>query len=108
MMINCPECGKEYSDQAKRCVHCGAQNPNKMGGCLMAATIAAALVCLFLAFLLFGNLAGDPEKQAARDAISNCREPESDELLSIGARRLVRDTCDMMEQRFKSKYGHAP
>ena len=22
-MINCPECGQEISDKAKKCIHCG-------------------------------------------------------------------------------------
>lgn len=108
MLITCAECGKDYSDQAKACVHCGAKNPARMGGGLKAATIIMALVCVFLAFLLFGNLAGDPEKQQARDAISECRESVQDELLDLEARRLARSTCDMMEQRFEDRYGHAP
>jgi ribosomal protein L40E len=108
MMIKCPECEKDYSDQAKSCVHCGARNPTKMGGCLKAATIGMALLALFLAFLLFGNLAVNPEKQADRDAIDLCREAEQDQLLDLGARRLARQACDMMERRFTEKYGHNP
>lgn len=23
MLINCPECGKQISDQSKQCIHCG-------------------------------------------------------------------------------------
>lgn len=28
-LINCPECGKEVSDQSRECVHCGYPIPNK-------------------------------------------------------------------------------
>lgn len=77
MLIICSECGKEYSDQAKTCPHCGAitsQNryissnkgsinrsyPNNNiggtngGGCL---TIVILLILFFIGFkLFFGSL----------------------------------------------------
>nr|CAP47954.1 putative integron gene cassette protein [uncultured bacterium] len=107
MLIECPECSKEYSDQASRCVHCGARNPNKMGPALKLATFAMAGVCVVLALILAGMQA-DPAKQQARDAISLCREGQADELLDIETRRFVRATCDKMEQDFVRKYGHKP
>ena len=108
MLITCAECKKEYSDQAKQCVHCGARNPNKMSGGLKFATIIMALVCVLLALILIGNTVYDPEQDAAQQAIASCGDLVDDELLSINARRLARDTCDRMEQRYKEKYGHAP
>ncbi len=43
-MIKCLECGKEYSDQAARCVHCGARNPNKKRVGVQLAVLAAVVV----------------------------------------------------------------
>ena len=108
MMIACPECKKEYSDQSKQCVHCGARNPNRMSGGLKFATIVMALICVFLALVLIGNQAYDPEQDSAERAIANCRDSVDDELLGVDARRLARDTCELMEQRYKDKYGRAP
>ena len=107
MLIECPECGKEYSDQSGKCVHCGAGNPNKMGLALKLATFAMAGVCVLLVLMLIG-IRSDPEKQQARDAISLCREGQADELMDIEARRFVRATCDKMEQDFVRKYGVKP
>ncbi len=55
-LINCPECGKQISDSAKMCPHCGyelfdyklrnvkkspqyAPQPKKKNGCLIALVI---------------------------------------------------------------------
>ena len=107
MLIQCPECGKEYSDQSGKCVHCGARNSNKMGPALKLATFAMAGICVLLALMLLGVRA-DPEKQRARDAISLCRDEQADELEEIEVRRFVRATCDKMEQDFVRKYGVKP
>ncbi len=108
MLISCPECKKEYSDQAKACVHCGARNPKRMGPGLKLATILAAVLCVFLALVLIGNLAYDPEKERDQRAIAECKKTENDPLLDADARRLARGACELLEQRYREKYGHAP
>ena len=30
MLIRCEECGKEYSDKADKCPHCGCPNPKQI------------------------------------------------------------------------------
>ena len=107
-LITCSICKKEYYGHAKVCVHCGAKNPNKMGAGSKFGIFVLAIVGIFIALLIIGNLAYDPEQHAAEEAIAQCHKIHSDELLGIGARRLARDTCDLMEQRYKDKYGRAP
>ena len=53
-LIKCSECGKQISDKAKKCPHCGASNKiqsrkkdNK--------NILPIIICLLLAFLLIGG-----------------------------------------------------
>ena len=53
-LIKCSECGKQISDKAKKCSHCGASNKiqsrkkdNK--------NILPIIICLLLAFLLIGG-----------------------------------------------------
>ena len=108
MMITCPECKAEYSDQAKACIHCGAKNPKKMSGGSKFGIFALVIIGLFIAFLVIGNMAYDPKEHALSDAIARCRKDENDQLLSIGARRLARDACEMLAQRYKDNYGRAP
>jgi len=56
MLITCQECKKEYSSEAKACVHCGAKNPKLMSGAGMFGVVVLVLVGLFVAFLVIGNL----------------------------------------------------
>jgi hypothetical protein len=109
MMITCTECGKEYSDQAKACVHCGAPNTTKSGGCLKAVLGLVAMVVVFAIIVIaLRAYTVDPQEVIDSEAIKECRKTENDELLDIGARRLARDACDLMEKQYNEKYGHAP
>lgn len=109
MMIACKECGKEYSDQAKACVHCGAPNATKSGGCLKAMIGLVVMVVVFVMIVIaLRAYTLDPEEAIKSEAIKECRKTENDELLDIGARRLARDACDLMEKQYNEKYGHAP
>jgi len=55
-VITCAECKKEYSDQAKACVHCGARNSNKMSAGGKFGVAILVIAGLFVAFLVLGNL----------------------------------------------------
>ena len=109
MMIKCTECGKEYSDQAKACVHCGAPNTTISGGCLKAVIGLVVMVVVFVIIVIaLRAYTIDPQEVIDSEAIKECRKAENDELLDISARRLARDACDLMEKRYNENYGHAP
>jgi hypothetical protein len=38
-LVNCRECGKEVSNQAKVCPHCGARRRNKVAGVIVAVLL---------------------------------------------------------------------
>jgi len=49
MIINCPECGQEVSDQAETCPHCGvaiAKKPRSRKGCWLALIVVLLLVAI--------------------------------------------------------------
>lgn len=48
-LIKCKECGKEVSDNAKSCPHCGAP-PSKKTGCL------TWVIAIFFAFVVFSSI----------------------------------------------------
>ena len=49
-LVKCPECGKEVSDTARNCVHCGYKNQekkyNKIGGWLVFVMIGYFIAIL--------------------------------------------------------------
>lgn len=54
-MLTCPECGKEYSREAKACPHCGKPAPMptvKAAGVLimMLGLIGILVACIILAY----------------------------------------------------------
>lgn len=67
-VIACDECKKEYSEQAKACVHCGARNPNKMSAGGKFGVAILVIVGLFVAFLVIGNLSYNSSGGAATGA----------------------------------------
>ena len=68
---------------------------------------------LFAAFILFGFAArsADPNtaaKDRARASIASCQQSQDDPLMPMNARRLARDTCDMMRSDFTKQFGVNP
>ena len=66
-----------------------------------------------VAFVLFGFAmrAIDPKtaaKDSARASIASCQKSQDDSLAPMNARRLARDTCDMMRGEFSKQYGFNP
>lgn len=123
-LIACWECGKEISDSAAVCPHCGAaakaapgaapapsvqaaETPSKGGWLKWVLGVPAALLA---AFLLFGALQPDnPEKTQARRAHAQCL----DELASAdrarnGASGFIAGTCERMRRDFRERYGVDP
>lgn len=110
MMINCKECGKAYSDQAKACIHCGARNPTHTGGgCLKAIIGLVVMVVLFAVFVVAIRMyTFDPKEASEREMIMACRNVQNDTANGIEARQTAREACDLMEQKYTAKYGHGP
>lgn len=50
-LIQCPECGKELSDKARRCPHCGC--PAKMSQQQFILALVAGLIALGFGLALF-------------------------------------------------------
>lgn len=42
-LINCPECGKQISDKAPACIHCGNPMPKQKGNLLICGKSAGAI-----------------------------------------------------------------
>ena len=107
-MIKCNECGKEISDTAKACPHCGAKVPRPS----IWPWVVGVPFALFLAFLLFGAAVGStPEakqKAHARDAIQYCWDRQATKSLDPSTQRFVAATCESMEKKFRDDYGVDP
>ena len=110
MMINCMECGKAYSDQAKACIHCGARNPaHAGGGCLKAIIGLVVMVVLFAIFVVAIRMYTlDPKEASDKEMIMACRDVQNDTANGIETRQTARAACDAMEQKYREKYGHGP
>ena len=108
MLIACEECSKEYSDQAKTCIHCGARNPSKKTAGAKFGVFLLWAAGIFVALVVFGNLVYDPDKDAAQRAIAECRKSKDDALLGRDARLLARKACDRMVADYRRQYGHSP
>ena len=77
-LINCPECGRQVSDKAAVCPHCGvtiAAKPRKSNRApiiITAAVIALAIVAV--GFYYYNNVESDNEMEAYENAMA-CNEP---------------------------------
>ena len=102
-MKTCAECGKEFSDQARACVHCGAPNPRKAGPFAGAAKLVAgiALGTFALVFAYSAYLSGTPEAKERREdrkAIEQCEMVNSPSFHECFERR----------RRYIEKWGRQP
>lgn len=67
------------------------------------------LVVAFLALaIVLGNSPDARERAKERDAISACREAESDSLQELSSRRATRAMCDQLEAVYRLKWGRSP
>lgn len=84
MLTTCSECGKQFSDQAPACVHCGAPNAayqKPIGGAakFLIATVVAVVVVLG-GLMIIGS---DPDVQQRvrdREAYEICAELAREQL----------------------------
>jgi hypothetical protein len=116
-MIRCTECGKDFSDQAKACVHCGARNPSFASPGRWLGRIVMGGAILFVILLSYGCLLGamDPESEARakdRDVISYCedqyQEMKDDPRLSKGARGIAYGACEKLKADYRQKWNREP
>lgn len=114
MLINCKECGRQFSNSAKACPQCAAPTPRPVskGNPWLGAVVFVGLFAVVLLFAYFSNAARqDPEyeaKRTARDAIDACHVMAADELAALSTRREYRNLCGQLERDFREQFGHAP
>ncbi len=59
-LINCPDCGKEISPNAKACPNCGGRAPKDTRGLLISAIqfaigISLLMIAAFIFYITFGS-----------------------------------------------------
>lgn len=98
---DCPECGKPKSDTATNCPHCGYRKPK-------SATWLWVIISIPIIVLVFGyQHASTPdgeERSRQRLAIDLCHE----EMRKNPGNSIATGACQMMEERFKQRFGFAP
>ena len=67
-LINCRECGKEVSTEAKACPHCGAKVPRESA----FAKVALIIFGVFCLILIFGSLGDHPSTEASGQNKDEC------------------------------------
>lgn len=87
-LINCPECGKEKSDQVNTCVHCGYKVKKLSNKKILYPVIPIAiLLLLVVGFLFYRGFNISPNEkialQACKDLQSNLKDRNSLELYEI-------------------------
>jgi hypothetical protein len=119
-LINCHECGKEYSSEAPACVHCGAKNASYVkptSGCLRLFGWGAggALVVVVLLMMYGARVASTPEgaeRIKARDVIDYCeKEAEkarTDPRMSQTAVQIATGACDVLREEYRRKWNRQP
>ena len=128
-MIACAECGKEISDKAAACPHCGAPvaaalaktsggplpkpPPVANGGAARWKWFVGIPVAGFVAVMVFGTIAGNSpegkERASQRRAIALCWDMLHDKRgLAPSAVTLASATCSRMESDYRSQWGREP
>ena len=95
----CEECGKDRSDKAQVCPHCGHKRPGRW-----KKRVLYGLGAMFATIGVMAWLGSSPEAQersTQRQAIEMCRES------SITAPTL-RAACADMERKFRETWGRDP
>ena len=118
----CPFCAEKIKAEAIRCKHCQADLSQKIvlpagysdrpKGMGVLAKVLLGLVAVVVAFLGFGFYVGStPEGKAkyeARRSIELCRDRESTYRGPEASREIITGACEILEDKFRSQFGHEP
>lgn len=119
-LIACHECGKQYSSEARRCVHCGAVNKNYVkptGGFAKFVGWTVLIVAgVFVLLMIWGaSITSTPEgkeRSDARFAIEYCEDQyeklKQDPRMSQGALGIAYGACEKLKQDFRDKWSREP
>lgn len=107
-LVTCAECGKEKSDSAVACPHCGYRTPPKpryIGRWVVGSLIAFGL-------WVWAMQPRTPQaiaKNSEREAVSSCKDQQSMAAdRRDGTAGVVAATCQKMESDYTTKYGTRP
>ena len=95
----CEECGKDRSDKAQVCPHCGHKRPGRWKKRLLYGL--GAVVAALVAMAWLGSSPEAQERSAQRQAIELCRQGDQSNVI-------VRGACDDLVRKFRDKWGSEP
>lgn len=105
-LIKCTECGKDVSDEAKTCPHCGVAIKHKGSALFWVFVVFFVLV---VGVLSLGAGKSDPVKTQARQAYDLCMDDlASADRARNGTSAFIAGTCERLRGEFKQKYGTSP
>lgn len=122
-LVSCSECGKEISDKATSCPHCGAPKtgnaatqassvqPQAKKGGLWKWVIGIPIALFAFVMIVGSNLANTPEgreKASAREKIGACWDIQQKKSLDPSTARFTARMCETMEDDFRKRYGVNP
>ncbi|WP_315125244.1 zinc-ribbon domain-containing protein [Comamonas antarctica] len=122
-LISCGECGREVSDKAAACPHCGAPVGSSEAVTSRSASeaqpkktsrwrwVIGVPVGAFILLMIIGSCADTPEareRQSSREAIDFCWSEQAKKSNSSGASRFIAGACEKMEDDYLRKWGHRP
>ena len=106
MLMTCQECGAKFSTEARACPQCGWRRSRGIGKWV---AIAAFLPGVMLVFGFISSRSPEGiERSNSRAAIELCWKDQARRSLDPAAARFAAGACEMMEERFRQKWGFAP
>ena len=123
-LVSCQECGKEISDKAASCPHCGAPQGGAVAqpipvvvtevkkGSGVWKWILGIPVALFVVVMVIGATVGNtPEarqRSLERDKIAACWDLQKKKSLDPSTARFTAGMCERMEDDFRRKHNLNP
>lgn len=103
-LIECHECKKEISDQAKVCPGCGAKAPREPKSYAWLWTI----LILFGGFVWYSVVRGNDPQVAQMRQDRAAYELCMDEMKKSMANPIVAGACEQLRTKFRAKYNREP